>query len=50
MCQYTQADVSDSPNEVYKKANDAMMSEEGIAQMNKEADNQAKEIFNNHNN
>lgn len=46
----TQTDVSDSPNEVYKKANDAMMSEEGIAHMNKEANNQAKELFNNHNN
>ena len=34
---------------VYKKANDAMMSEEGIAQMDKEADAQVKEILNPHN-
>lgn len=43
-----QADVSDTPNEVYKKANDSIMSEEGIVQMNKEADAQAEEILNNH--
>lgn len=40
----------DSPYMVYRKANEAIMSEEGIAQMDKEADNQAKEIFNNHHN
>ncbi|MBV3713381.1 MULTISPECIES: protein phosphatase 2C domain-containing protein [unclassified Bacteroides] len=48
-CDDTQTEISDSPNMVYKKANDAMMSEEGIAQMDKEADAQAKEILNNHN-
>ncbi|MBT9873078.1 hypothetical protein GPL06_09670 [Bacteroides salyersiae] len=41
---------SDSPDMVYQKASDAIMSEEGIAQMAKEADAQAKEILNNHHN
>lgn len=44
-----QIESSDTPDMVYKKANDAMMSEEGIAQMNKEADAQVKEILNPHN-
>ena len=44
-----QTESSDTPAMVYKKANDAMMSEEGIAQMDKEADTQAKEILNPHN-
>ena len=44
-----QIESSDTPDMVYKKANDAMMSEEGIAQMDKEADAQVKEILNPHN-
>lgn len=42
----TQIESSDAPGMVYQKANDAMMSEEGIAQMDKEADAQVKEILN----
>lgn len=45
-----QKEISDSPNMVHKKFCDAMMSKEGIAQMDKEADAQAKEILNNHHN
>ena len=47
--QNMQIESSDTPDMVYKKANDAMMSEEGIAQMDKEADAQVKEILNPHN-
>ena len=36
----------DSPNEVYVKANEAMMSQEGIARMEKEAEVQIKELLN----
>lgn len=43
-----QKENSDSPDMVYKKATDAIMSEEGIARMDKEADAQAKEILNNY--
>lgn len=46
----TQKEFPDSPSMVYKKANEAIMSEESIAQMDKEADVQAKEILNNHHN
>ena len=36
----------DSPNEVYVKANEAMMSQEGIARMEKESEVQIKELLN----
>lgn len=39
---------ADSPNDVYKKAAEARMSEEGIAQMDREAEEQTKKILNNH--
>lgn len=37
---------TDSPNDVYVKANEAMMSEEETAKMEKESEAQAKELLN----
>lgn len=37
----------DNPNEVYKKANEARMSDDSIAKMDEESDAQAEELLNN---
>lgn len=42
-------DEADKPNEVYEKASNARLSDEKIAEMDKESDEQAKSILNNEN-